>query len=163
MQARTKRNAPTVACLLVALALGACADLYPTVGQLPDGARQERVEASTNYREGQFQNQIDTPMRTNAFTFFFAVVRGWFEPRERPRPSIALPTVKTDLRQLRRDQDMVVWLGHSSYFVQLGGRRVLIDPVFSTYAAPLPGMVRAFEGTTIYSAADMPDVDYILI
>ena len=53
MQARTKRTALTVACLLVALALGACADLYPTVGRLPDGARQERVEASTNYREEQ--------------------------------------------------------------------------------------------------------------
>jgi L-ascorbate metabolism protein UlaG (beta-lactamase superfamily) len=149
--------------VVIALSIGACAYLHPTLGQLPDGARQARIEASPNYRDGQFQNQIDTPMRTNAFTLPFAWIRGWFEPRDRPRPTTALPTTRTDLRQLPRDQDTVVWLGHSSYFVQLGGRRVLIDPVFGTSAAPLPGMVRAFDGTSIHSAADMPDVDYILI
>ena len=77
-------------------------------------------------------------MRTNAFTFIFAVIRGYFEPRERPRPSMPLPTVKTDLATLPRERDTIIWLGHSSFFVQLGGKRLLIDPVFSSYAAPFP-------------------------
>ncbi len=30
----------------------------------------------------------------------------------------------------------MVWLGHSSRYLQLAGKRILIDPVFSDYAAP---------------------------
>ncbi|MEI3455027.1 MAG: MBL fold metallo-hydrolase [Bilophila wadsworthia] len=74
-----------------------------------------------------------------------------------------MPSAKTDLRGLDRNTDTVVWLGHFSYFVQLGGRRLLIDPVFSTYASPVFFANRAFEGTNLYTAEDMPDIDYLLI
>jgi L-ascorbate metabolism protein UlaG (beta-lactamase superfamily) len=67
------------------------------------------------------------------------------------------------LAALDPKEDLVVWLGYSSYFVQVGGKRLLIDPVFSSYAAPLPGMVRAFKGTTIYAMDEIPAVDYILL
>ncbi|MBE2321402.1 MBL fold metallo-hydrolase, partial [Solirubrobacter sp. CPCC 204708] len=43
------------------------------------------------------------------------------------------------------------------------GKRLLIDPVFSTSAAPLPWVNAAFPGTSIYSAADMPEIDGLLI
>ncbi|WP_416465519.1 MBL fold metallo-hydrolase [Pseudomonas sp. LFS044] len=54
-------------------------------------------------------------------------------------------------------------MGHSSFFIQLDGQRILIDPVFSTNAAPVPGAVRAFDGTSLYSAQDMPQIDALLI
>jgi L-ascorbate metabolism protein UlaG (beta-lactamase superfamily) len=59
--------------------------------------------------------------------------------------------------------DTVIWLGHSSFYVHLAGRRILIDPVLSDHAAPFPGMVKAFEGTTIYGVEDLPEIDYLLI
>jgi L-ascorbate metabolism protein UlaG (beta-lactamase superfamily) len=80
-----------------------------------------------------------------------------------PRPVAAVPAVKTDLKALDPAQDLVVWLGHSSYFVQLGGRRTLIDPVFSTNASPVPMTNRAFNGSSRYQAEDMPDIDVLLI
>jgi L-ascorbate metabolism protein UlaG (beta-lactamase superfamily) len=48
-------------------------------------------------------------------------------------------------------------------YVQLAGRRILIDPVLSDHAAPFSGMVMAFEGTTIYRVEDLPEIDYLLI
>jgi L-ascorbate metabolism protein UlaG (beta-lactamase superfamily) len=54
-----------------------------------------------------------------------------------------------------------VWLGHSSYYVQMGGRRILIDRC--DHAAPFPRMVKAFEGTSIYGVDDLPEIDYLLI
>lgn len=42
------------------------------------------------------------------------------------------------------DEDVVVWLGHSSYFVQIAGRTLLIDPVFCEGAAPVPYVNAAF-------------------
>lgn len=146
--------------LLCAMAVSACAYLYPTVGQLPD---PRQLQASPQYRDGGFRNEVASPPRPEGFAFILAVLRGRAEPKVRPAPTVALPSVKTDLAALPIEQDIVVWLGHSSYFVQVGGKRLLVDPVFSPYAAPLPWMVRAFDGTSIYTAQELPDVDAILI
>ncbi|MCX7781999.1 MAG: MBL fold metallo-hydrolase, partial [Negativicutes bacterium] len=78
-------------------------------------------------------------------------------------PTTSIPTVKTDLKTLDKDKDIVVWLGHSSYFMQLGGKRILIDPVFSPSAAPVSFANKAFDGTNPYTAEDMPEIDYLLI
>jgi L-ascorbate metabolism protein UlaG (beta-lactamase superfamily) len=40
-----------------------------------------------------------------------------------------------------------VWLGHSSWYLQLAGKRILIDPVLSNYAAPFSFMNKAFAGS----------------
>lgn len=149
--------------LTCALIVSACAYLYRPLGQLPDGDRLEAVQASPRYREGAFRNEAASPPRPGGFAFIWAVFRGSFEPRDRPTPPVPLPSVKTDLAALPRDQDTVIWLGHSSYFVQIGGKRLLVDPVFSDYAAPLPWMVRAFDGTSIYTVQDIPEIDIILI
>ncbi len=149
--------------LLCALVVSACAYVYHPLGQMPEGERLQAVRASPHYRDGVFQNEVASPPRPSGFGFIWAVIRGRFEPRDQPTPPAPLPSVKTDLAALPPDQDTVVWLGHSSYFVQIGGKRLLIDPVFSSYAAPLPWMVRAFDGTSLYAVQDVPEIDVILI
>lgn len=42
-----------------------------------------------------------------------------------------LPVLKDDA-WLNQTQDRIVWLGHASFFIQLSGIRVLIDPMFGT-------------------------------
>lgn len=39
--------------------------------------------------------------------------------RENARPAQPLPLVKTDLATLPLGQDVMVWLGHSSWYLQL--------------------------------------------
>lgn len=146
--------------LVCALGVSACATIYPALGQLHEN---EALQASPHYRDGAFQNEIASPPRPGGFGFILALIRGRFEPRDRPSPSAPLPSIKTNLAALPLEQDIVVWLGHSSYFVQVGGKRLLIDPVFSNYAAPVPGMVRAFDGTSPYTMDDLPQIDVVLI
>lgn len=57
----------------------------------------------------------------------------------------------------------MVWLGHSSWFIQVGSKRILIDSVFSDYAAPFSFLNKAFNGTSIFKAVDMPAIDCLLI
>lgn len=64
---------------------------------------------------------------------------------------------------MNKDQDVVIWLGHSAYYIQLAGKRILIDPVLSDHAAPFSFLIKAFDGTTIYQAKDIPEIDYLLI
>ncbi|GAA0749302.1 MBL fold metallo-hydrolase [Ideonella azotifigens] len=135
----------------------------PVFGELPSGERLTRIEHSPNLADGMFRNQIDTPMKTTDQSELSMWKETLLGKKGQPRPPGAIPAIKTNLKALNPAQDLVVWLGHSSYFVQLDGQRFLIDPVFSTNAAPLPAANRAFEGTSIYAADDMPEIDALLI
>jgi len=137
--------------------------LHPIFGAAPESERLARITASPNYVDGAFRNQIETPMLTTDESRLSLMWRNFSGKRQETRPPRPLPTIKTDLRMLDPAQDLVIWLGHSSYYVQLGGRRILIDPIFNDHAAPLPWVNRSFAGTDLYTAADLPDIDLLII
>ena len=136
---------------------------HPKFGAMPEGARLQAIERSPHYVNGAFQNLIDTPMRTQDTSFASNVMSMLLDRNPNLKPSTTLPSTRVDLKALPPDEDVVVWLGHSSYFVQLGGKRLLIDPVFSTNAGPFPGSNVAFPGTSPYTAEDMPSIDVLLV
>lgn len=162
-----KRLHTILLCLLAAavcLALGACAVLnQPRFGKQPQGDRLERVRQSPNYKDGKFQYPVPTPQFSKDVGLVSVLWDGIFSKNERLRPDAPIPAVKTDLKALSPGEDAVVWLGHSSWFIQLGGKRFLIDPVFSDYASPFSFSNTAFDGTSIYTAEDMPEIDCLLI
>lgn len=135
----------------------------PVFGEQPEGARLERIEKSAHYANGEFKNQTDTPMFSEGNNFLTVNIKYLFAKTSRLAPERPLPVVKTDLKNLNRNTDTVIWLGHSSYFIQLDGKRMLVDPVFSERASPVALGGAAFLGTTLYSVEDMPDIDYLLI
>ena len=132
-------------------------------GRPPQGARLERIQKSPNYRDGAFQNQLPTPRGPENTSFAAMMWEYWFVKKERLTPKEPLPSQKTDLKKLAPEGDALVWLGHSSVFLRLGGRNILIDPVLSDYASPVSFSTRAFPGTNLYQAAEFPDIDYLII
>ena len=136
---------------------------HPLFGQLPEGERLTRLAQSPNFANGVFRDQIDTPLLTTDQSEFAMWMENLFGKQGQPRPKGTIPAIKTDLLALDVAQDLVVWLGHSSYFVQLAGQRILIDPVFSANAAPVPRANVAFDGSSVYTADDMPEIDLVLI
>jgi L-ascorbate metabolism protein UlaG (beta-lactamase superfamily) len=158
------RRTASILLALVALAAAGCAYLQqPEFGGLPAGVHLQATERSPHYVNGVFQNLIETPMRTADTSFVSNVLSMLFDRNPNLKPSAALPSSHVDFKALPTDQDVVVWLGHSSFFVQLNGKRILIDPVFSTNAGPFPGTNVAFGGTSPYTAADMPAIDFLLV
>lgn len=77
-------------------------------------------------------------------------------------PDNPVPAIKTDLRELPANSDWMVWFGHSSYLLQLSGKRILVDPVFCT-AAPVSFINKPFKGTDLYKPEDMPGIDLLII
>lgn len=135
----------------------------PLFGQIPNGERQQRIETSVNFRDGAFQNLSATPTLVKGVSFFSVLKEMLFTSKERMRPIEDIPSVTTDLLNLKRDDDVLIWLGHSSYFIQLEGKTFLIDPVLSGSASPLPFTVEAFKGSNHYRTDDLPPIDYLLI
>lgn len=132
-------------------------------GKLPSGARLEIIKKSPNFKDGTFQNLSPTPSLQEGKSMWEVMYKFFTDSTPNKKPSKALPTIKTDLRNLDINQDVLVWFGHSSYYFQLGGKRFLVDPVLSGSVSPVPFSGKAFEGADVYSVEDFPEIDYLLI
>lgn len=147
----------------VCVALGAWITVnQPRFGAYPSGARLERLQQSANYKDGEFRNIESTVVLLEGESSPLLLIQSLFKKTKNLRPLEPVPTVKTDLHALD-GRDTIIWMGHSSYFIQLGGKKILVDPVFSDYGAPFSFVNTIFDGTGIYSVADMPDIDFLLI
>ncbi len=133
----------------------------PQFGKAPSGARLERIRQSPNYKDGAFQNLSFTPSLTEGYSFAGIFYDFLFKKIPDSAPKERLPSIHTDLHKL--PDDALVWFGHSSYLIRTNGLNILVDPVFSGRASPVPGFTKAFNGADIYTAADMPEIDYLLI
>lgn len=149
------------------LALGGYAFLHlPRFGRLPQGKRLERILSSPNYRDGAFRNRPTAyvpPSRPDDGRG--GVQNALFRKNElRLVPASGeVPVVKSDLHNLDRTRDLLVWFGHSSWLLQLGGVRILVDPVFHA-ASPISFLMgEPFPGTDIYKPDDIPDIDVLII
>ena len=137
----------------------------PEFGRLPQGERLARVQASPHYANGQFQNLVPVQVMNeeSGENRFVATAKFLFGDKSELSPQEPMLSKKTDLKALDKDKDAVVWLGHSSFFLQLGGQRILVDPVFSDYASPVFFINKAFPGSNVYTADDMPEIDVLAI
>lgn len=136
---------------------------HPKFGKHPSGARLERIKRSPNYKDGQFHNLSKTTTLAEGHNYGEVLYDSYIKRKPRKQPVDRIPSVKTDLLHLAMDADVLVWFGHSSYFMQIDGKRILVDPVFSGNASPIPGTVKSFLGTDMYTVADLPNIDYLFI
>lgn len=136
----------------------------PKFGRLPSGERLARIQASPHYVNGQFQCLEPVEVMTNPDeNRFVAMYKFIFRDTELLIPKHVMLSKKTDLKNIPRDEDILVWMGHSTFYMQLNSIRILIDPVFSSYGSPVFFVNRAFPGSNIYQADDFPEIDVLAI
>ncbi|MFH7017495.1 MBL fold metallo-hydrolase [Flavobacterium sp. FlaQc-47] len=149
--------------LLLIIALLIYVFTHPRYGKRPSGERLALLQKSPQYKNGRFENEHFTPELAEGYSYFNVISEFFFKKVDRKIPTDIIPSIKTNLHELTLDQDVLVWFGHSSYYIQLSGKRFLIDPVFSGNASPIYGTTKAFKGTDIYTVDDIPEIDYLLI
>jgi L-ascorbate metabolism protein UlaG (beta-lactamase superfamily) len=162
MKKRTKRIMITTLSVIILIGLSVYIFMkQPRFGKIPEGERLEKIKKSANFRDGIFQNLNPTPQLAEDASFR-KMSRDFFFSKNRKPPGI-IPSVKTGLMDLAADENVLVWFGHSSYFIQTDGKKILVDPVFSGHASPFFYSVKAFLGTDVYSPEDFPEIDYLVI
>jgi L-ascorbate metabolism protein UlaG (beta-lactamase superfamily) len=97
--------------------------------------------------------------------FWSSGYRFIFKRREERAPRQALPVVSMksyDLEPASTDLRFA-WLGHAGVLLEMGGKRLLIDPVFSERASMFQWAgPRRFQPSPV-QAADLPALDAVLI
>lgn len=134
----------------------------PLFGGNIAGERLERIKKSPNFRNTQFQNLEHTPSLKEGESFVGAMYAFMFKDRAIRSPKRPLPVVQQDLNNLPSD-DLMIWFGHSSYLLQIDGKIIVVDPVFSDNASPVPGSNKPFPLSYTYQASDFPAIDMLLI
>ena len=137
-----------------ALALLGIAIVYtlPVFGAHPSGERLARIRASPHHDGQKFVHLEPTGMGTpdlRRLPEFFR--RGKTIPAA-PLPT--LPLTPADFPRLPEDEVRVTWFGHSLLLVEMNGRRLLIDPVFSPVPSPF-----SFIGTPAFAMEHDYDLD----
>ena len=135
----------------------------PNFGKKPSGERMVRIKESPNFRDGKFQNLNETPQITSDQSFATILYNFLFKRKDSLRPTKELPHVKSNLWELNKEQDVLIWFGHSSYLLQIKGKRILVDPVLTGAASPVSFINKPFSGSDVYRPADIPEIDYLLI
>ncbi len=121
------------------------------------------MKNSPHHKDGRFRNLSHTPQFTEGYTMLKVIWEKLFTKVPDRVPKKRIPAIKTDLKRLPEKENILVWFGHSSYFMQVEGKRFLVDPVFSGNASPIPNTVKAFKGTDVYVSEDMPGIDCLFI
>ena len=104
-------------------------------GKLPQLERLERIKKSKNYKNGEFVNLSHTPALAEDQNFF-SVSYDFFFKKKNTEPTYTIETEKVDLNKLPKDSNAIVWLGHSSYLLQIKNKRILVDPLIIGNASP---------------------------
>ncbi|MEV6491722.1 MBL fold metallo-hydrolase [Actinoplanes sp. NPDC051633] len=149
---------------LVALGVGAALawvakDLPKQFGGRAKGSRLARMERSPQFSDGRFHNSVPASQVTVAS--MPRIIAASLTGRESRHPHAPVPLVRppaTDAAGLS-----VIWYGHSSAMVEIEGRRVLLDPVWSERCSPsrLTGPRRLHQPPV--ALRELPPLDAIVI
>lgn len=80
------------------------------------------------------------------------------------KPAKKMPEVKPDLKAFvkKSNETKFIWLGHSTFLVNLKGKIILFDPVFSGHASPVSFAIKRFQPPVI-GLEDLPEIDFVII
>ena len=130
-------------------------------GQSATGARLEAMEASPHWHDGNFVNSLPTEHPS-----FLKALAKWLSGTDNTVPDSLPPIVKrvaADFDVAPANGLRITWLGHSTFLVEIDGRRVLVDPVLSERASPFTwaGPTRFYEAPL--SLDELPKIDAVVI
>ncbi|WP_316784050.1 MBL fold metallo-hydrolase [Pedobacter frigiditerrae] len=133
----------------------------PVFGKLPTGDRLEKIKKLPNYQDGEIKNQSFTPVKPEGVSYWdmlSKVIAG----NKDGTPKSIIPHLKPDFSN--SEQFKLTWFGHSSYLIQVDGKNILVDPVFSERTSPFQFLgTKRFAGTDFVNIEDFPPLDIILI
>ncbi len=131
-------------------------------GKNPSGKHLEKIKHSPNYKTNGFENLSETPMVLQDSSYY-DILKKFIKKSPDAKPPSPLPSVKTDLKNIQSEKPVIIWFGHSSYFIRIENKNILVDPVFSGNASPFSFMVQGFEGSDVYAPGDFPLIDFLIL
>jgi L-ascorbate metabolism protein UlaG (beta-lactamase superfamily) len=131
------------------------------IGTAPNASRLDRIKASPNYKDGHFVNPIpaqEPPL--------LETIGKWISGAENTTPDQPIPVAKRtrhDFLTPPASGLRITWLGHSTSLVEIDGKRLLLDPIWSQRSSPVSfmGPERFFAPPLAFE--ELPSLNAVLI
>ncbi|RZL13791.1 MAG: MBL fold metallo-hydrolase [Pedobacter sp.] len=134
----------------------------PVFGKKPAGKRLNRIKADPNYRNGEFQYSLPTPMMPEDVSYGKMLFQFFFADKKGRKPIGIIPHAVPDFSP--GPETKLTWFGHSSYLLSTNGTNILVDPVFSKRPSPFQFLgTKNFEGTDFMKIEMLPVIDIVLL
>ncbi len=129
-------------------------------------AQEQKMSTSPQYNNGKFVNKL--PMSEDDFGVldFLDMMHKFFsgsEVREPQQPVKIYPLTAQELAGPVNPDLGVRWLGHSTLIIEIEGKRILTDPVWSKRVSPVKfiGPKRFYK--PLVAIEDLPELDAIIL
>jgi hypothetical protein len=133
----------------------------PQFGGSPDKKRLELLATKSRYSNGRFHNPEDSPVMLPHS--IGKVLKKQFSSNPGRIPVNRLPAGQPDTGRSGDDLS-VTWFGHSSLLIAIGGKTILIDPVFGKRASPVSfAGPKPFDTEMNFGDNSLPYVDAVII
>jgi L-ascorbate metabolism protein UlaG (beta-lactamase superfamily) len=142
------------------LAGAALSSGWHAFGKRAEGERRARMERSPEWHDGHFENP--EPLWND----WWGALAGAFHASAYGSPAQPLRVEPIDARRFDRAPRSglrVTWFGHSALLLEIDGRRVLTDPVWSERASPLTWLGPRRWYAPPIALADLPPLDAVII
>lgn len=138
--------------------------LYPPFGGKPSPADLQRYRQSPNYKGTKFEYPLVTKVYKPSLGSFFTMLREYVQRRPELKPKRPLHQVKLDREAMEEiEEDTVIWFGHSALLLQIGGTRLLLDPMFGQTSSPIAGGRRFNRELPFGHLDELPPVDAVVL
>ena len=140
--------------------------LAPQFGGKISKTQKKKFEKLDHYNDGKFLNKehIDIKLDCHSIT---EMAKGVFKPAPNVRPNKNIEVEEFDVNQIQKNlnqKSRLTWLGHSSFLLEIDNKTILIDPVFSSYAAPHEWLGRKrFNDKMPFNPEDLKEIDAVII
>ena len=152
----------SILCLIVILFM----NLSPEFGDTLNAKQKLSLENEPNYQNGKFINPEKIEMDysfSNILKMLGEVLKS--NPERQPKKNIEVQKLEPEvISEKNRSLERITWFGHSTFLLEIEGKKLLIDPIFSDYAAPHPlfGKKRYNKEMPI-SIENLPPIDAVFI
>ncbi|MEZ4910335.1 MAG: MBL fold metallo-hydrolase [Saprospiraceae bacterium] len=122
-------------------------------------------EASTNWKNGKFQNLTKTELGVG-FAKIPSMLYRQIKSNKVSNPSRSIPIKLLDINLFLEEdtEPKFVWYGHSVLLMRLHGKSILIDPMFGNDCSPIgPKRTKRFSTDTLQLIDQLPNIDLVLI
>lgn len=146
--------------IFAAILAGAYA--WREIGASPTAEELAAFEKLPYFKNGEFQSPKKmvinfNNVRNGPANWSRFLVKSPFAPMQK------LPQIRLTRESFEKQPENFAfyWLGHSSAIIELGGKRIIFDPVLGN-AAPLPFAVPRY-GSAPLKVSELPQIDYAVI
>ncbi|HWR42122.1 MBL fold metallo-hydrolase [Sporomusa sp.] len=95
----------------------------------------------------------------------FTILRDFIKDNSKRKPERPIPLEPIDTSTIQATkQGKIIWFGHSTVLLEIEGKRLLLDPIFSNYPSPFPLFGgKRFSKVLPVEPKNLPPIDFVIL